>query len=474
MVDRSFAEIAARNALKRLGTSLCDRYHIVRLIGLGGMSAVFAGTHRNGHPVAIKTLHGRFADAETDSHIRREARLANKIRHPVVVPVLDDDVTEDGCVFLVMPLLQGETLRARAARSGGKLPPTEVVSIAHAVLGALESAHGLGIVHRDLKPENIFATEEGAIRLLDFGIGRAFGPGLATLGSQAESAVGTPAFMAPEQALGRAKAIDGRTDLWGLGATMFTLLSGHVVHCGDGAAETTALAATRAARPIGEVAPHIPALLRQIVDRALRFDQDERWPDAASMRRALEGASEEAFGRPVADLPVLIVPREGTAEGIDARPTEHPPRHAGGVGPSLPEERAFTRRARSLAGLAGPAGVAALIAVGACGALLTAHHRAEPASTVASAAADTSSHDVRIKVARQLPADVMRVEISAPALPSAVAFVQRPPTPAPRPRRARAGDTPSPVDRAAAVSIKCDPPYNIDAEGHHVYKIECE
>src|ERR1700760_2039418 len=105
----------ARSAMRRLGSSLSGRYSVLRLIGLGGMAAVYAGVHRNGHTVAIKILHERLAtDPEIERLFRREAQLANRVAHPGVVPVIDDDVTEDGCVFLVMPLLRGETLRARA------------------------------------------------------------------------------------------------------------------------------------------------------------------------------------------------------------------------------------------------------------------------------------------------------------------------------------------------------------------------
>src|ERR1700689_598095 len=121
----------ANRALERLGSSLCGRYQLKRVIGIGGMAAVYAGVHRNGHAVAIKILHEQLAtDPEIERLFRREAQLANKIDHPGVVPVIDDDVTEDGCVFLVMPLLEGETLRARATRLGRKLPVEEVVVLA--------------------------------------------------------------------------------------------------------------------------------------------------------------------------------------------------------------------------------------------------------------------------------------------------------------------------------------------------------
>src|SRR5258708_38461543 len=112
----------ARRALMRVGKALCGRYRIARLIGIGGMAAVYAGTHRNGHVVAIKVLHERLStDPEIERLFRREAHIANKVSHPGVVSVIDDDIADDGCVFLVMPLLIGETLRARWERQGGRV-----------------------------------------------------------------------------------------------------------------------------------------------------------------------------------------------------------------------------------------------------------------------------------------------------------------------------------------------------------------
>ena len=249
--------------MRRVGATLCGKYRLQRVLGVGGMAAVYAAVHRNGHTVAIKILHeGLATDPEIERLFRREAQLANKIGHPGVVPVIDDDVTEDGCVFLVMPLLQGETLRARAERLGRKLPVAEVVVVAHAVLEVLAAAHAKKIVHRDVKPENIFLTSGGEIRVLDFGIGRFFETQDTASATRSGRAIGTPAFMAPEQALGRQRDIDGQTDLWALGATMFALLSGRFVHEAESATEIAVLAATRPARPIAQVAsPRCPLRL---------------------------------------------------------------------------------------------------------------------------------------------------------------------------------------------------------------------
>ena len=332
-----------RRAMRRLGTSLCGRYTLLHLVGMGGMGAVYAGLHRNGHAVAIKIVHeGLAADPEVERLFRREAQLANKIGHPGVVPVIDDDVSEkDGSVFLVMPLLEGETLRARAERLGGKLPASEVVVVAHAVLGALAAAHAKKIVHRDIKPENIFVTCGGDVLVLDFGIGRFFDTDAASATRSGRS-VGTPAFMAPGvQALGRLRrgGPNGRTDLWALGATMFSLLSGRFVHDAEGAGELSVLAATKPPRALADVAPDIEPGIRAVVDRALSFGKEQRWPDAEAMDQALLSVVGE-----FSSLPPISAPPTARFEDVGAALT-HPPQLApDALNESPDESRAPTER----------------------------------------------------------------------------------------------------------------------------------
>ncbi|WXB10897.1 serine/threonine protein kinase [Pendulispora albinea] len=279
------------------------------------MSAVYAGVHRNGHPVAIKILHERLsADPVVERLFRREALVANTIQHPGVVPVTDDDVAEDGSTFLVMPLLSGENLRTRAARRGMILPLEEVLVVAHALLDVLQSAHAARIVHRDIKPDNVFMTEDGEVRVLDFGIARFFEANEAASVTRSGRAMGTPAFMAPEQALGRTREIDGQTDLWAVGATMFTLLSGRYVHPAESTNEMLVFAATRPPIPLSEVAPHVPKDICDVVDRALSFDKTRRWPGAGSMNEALRAACASALGKALSDLPIPAAPGSPATE----------------------------------------------------------------------------------------------------------------------------------------------------------------
>jgi serine/threonine-protein kinase len=253
------------------------------------MAAVYEAVHRNGKRVAVKMLHSRFAlDEDLLRRFRREAYAANSVRHPNVVTIDDDDIHDDGSAFLVMELLQGEGLDARAARCGGRLAADEVCGLTLQLLDALEAAHAKGLIHRDIKPANLFFTPSGQLKVLDFGVAR--GGGLSEQSNAqtiSGALLGTPAFMSPEQARGRRDLIDVRTDLWSVGATMFTLLAGRAVHEGETAGEQLALTMTRPAPCLADFAPDVPIALARLVDRALAFEREARWQTAAEMRAAL-------------------------------------------------------------------------------------------------------------------------------------------------------------------------------------------
>jgi eukaryotic-like serine/threonine-protein kinase len=276
-------------ARRRQGGILNGKWRLDGLLGVGGMAAVYAATHRNGHRVAIKVLHTHFSlDQSFCQRLQQEGYVANLIDHPGALRILDDDRAEDGSVFLVMELLEGEALDARLKRKGWRLPATEVLGIGFSVLDVLAAAHAKGIVHRDIKPDNIFVTRSGEIKVLDFGIART----LDTQGGMGRSRngalFGTLGFMAPEQALGRSPEIDNRTDLWSLGATMFTLLTGRLVHEAPTANEQMVCSATRPAPPVASVMPEVDPGLAQLIDRALAFSPADRWPSAADMQLALQ------------------------------------------------------------------------------------------------------------------------------------------------------------------------------------------
>jgi serine/threonine-protein kinase len=281
---------ASLRAAARVGHILRGKWRLDRLLGIGGTACVYAATHRNGQRGAVKLLRPEHAgDEEARQRFLREGYVANSVAHPGAVAVLDDDIAEDGSPFLVMELLEGETLEQRAtARPGRRLTPGEVAFVGDRLLDVLAAAHDKGIVHRDIKPENVFITRAGDVRILDFGIARLreaqHGPGRLT---EVGSVMGTPAFMPPEQALGHTATIDARTDIWALGAVLFYALTGRVIHEADTVNKVLLSAMTRPAPPLASLLRGLPPAFCEVVDRALAFQQKDRWQDARSMQQAL-------------------------------------------------------------------------------------------------------------------------------------------------------------------------------------------
>src|SRR5580692_2289878 len=159
----------------RIGVLLQDKWKLDSLLGIGGMAAVYAATHRNGKRVAVKMLHPEFShDEEIRTRFLQEGYAANTIQHDGAVSVLDDDLAPDGSAFIVMELLEGETVEQRWERSGQRLPIGDALVIIEQLLDVLVAAHARNVVHRDIKPENLFVTKAGAVKVLDFGIAKVF------------------------------------------------------------------------------------------------------------------------------------------------------------------------------------------------------------------------------------------------------------------------------------------------------------
>jgi serine/threonine protein kinase len=174
-VIEAAGDLHVKRARERIGMVLGGKWTIESLLGVGGMAAVYAATHRNGKRVAVKMLHADLSDhEEVRKRFLQEGYAANTIQHDGAVSVLDDDVAADGCAFIVMELLEGETVEDRWDRSGRRLAAREVLAIVEQVLGVLSAAHAKNIVHRDIKPENLFVTKAGAVKVLDFGIAKVF------------------------------------------------------------------------------------------------------------------------------------------------------------------------------------------------------------------------------------------------------------------------------------------------------------
>ncbi|HMJ10318.1 MAG TPA: serine/threonine-protein kinase [Polyangiaceae bacterium] len=282
-----------QRAKARVDTVLNGKWRLERMLGIGGMAAVYAAVHRNQNRVAIKMLHTELSvDDAVKTRFLREGYAANTVGHIGAVAVYDDDIGEDGAAFLVMELLQGETLEDRATRKGGRLEPGEVLQLTDQLLDVLAAAHERGILHRDIKPDNLFLTTTGQLKVLDFGIARLRElAGAATnMNTGVGTFMGTPAFMSPEQARGRWDDIDARSDIWSIGATMFALLSGQNVHDADTITDQLVLAATAPARSLGTVLPELPQPVIDLVDRALAYDKVQRWVSAHTMQLAVRDA----------------------------------------------------------------------------------------------------------------------------------------------------------------------------------------
>jgi len=292
----------ARLAQQRLGTIIRGKYRIDRVLGMGGMGIVYAATHRNQKQFAIKMLHPELSQREDiRARFLREGYASNSVKHPGAVAVMDDDVAEDGSAFLVMELLEGAPVEDLWEKNRRRLPLSYALAITHQMLDVLAAAHAKGIVHRDIKPANVFLTFEGQVKVLDFGIARVRDLAVSNMDStRSGTLLGTPAFMSPEQALARSKEIDGQTDVWAVGATLFALLSGQMVHEGDTANDLLMKVATTQARSLATVSPEMPAPVVHVVDAALAYEKARRWPGAAAMRDAVRDATLAALGRVVA------------------------------------------------------------------------------------------------------------------------------------------------------------------------------
>jgi serine/threonine-protein kinase len=306
-------DLAASVAQARVGTTLNGKWHVDSLLDTGGMGAVYVATHRNGRRAAIKMLHARFArEPEVRKRFQREGYVANKIEHPGAVAILDDDVAEDGVPYLVMELLEGESLSAWLARIGGRLPVADVLAIAGQVAEVLAVAHEAHVVHRDIKPANIFVTAGGYAKLLDFGLARVRDGSISLVPTAQGIVLGTAGYMAPEQARGKTDEVDHRTDLFSLGAVMFRALTGRRVHEKATAFDTTMAAMTEPAPPLATMLPGARPRLVTVVDRALAFDKNDRWGTAREMFDALRAAYDETRGLP----PVLPPPRPAVPSAV--------------------------------------------------------------------------------------------------------------------------------------------------------------
>ena len=283
-----------------IGTRL-GPYEVVAPIGAGGMGEVYrARDMRLGRDVAVKVLPSHLSEsAEARARFEREARVVSGLNHPHIC-VLHDLGRENGIDYLVMELVEGETLAQRIAR--GPLPTAEVQRLGAEIADALDRAHRAGVVHRDLKPSNVMLSKSGA-KLMDFGLAResqragvlksaASGPGamtqsptVATPLTGAGAFVGTSQYMAPEQLEGR--EADARSDLWAMGCVLYEMATGRRAYEGPTPASLISSIMKDEPRPMLQLSPHTPPDLERVIRACLAKDPEQRWQNARDLALAL-------------------------------------------------------------------------------------------------------------------------------------------------------------------------------------------
>ncbi|MBI5490851.1 MAG: protein kinase [Deltaproteobacteria bacterium] len=278
--------------MDRTGQTLENKYTLLRLVGEGGMGAVYEARHALIHRrCAVKFLHAEAArDADQVKRFVREAQAASAVAHPGIVDVYDVGVAPDGVPYLVMELLEGESLAACLERVG-RLPVADAVEIVVAALAALAAAHRAGIVHRDLKPGNLF-LERGTVpgprvKLLDFGISRVTSSDdPRTRMTRTGAVLGTPCYMAPEQA-GGLRDVDHRLDLYAIGVILYECLTGRLPFEADNYNRLIVMICSEPFPRPREVEPAIPEGLEAVILKGMSRRREDRYADADEMIRAL-------------------------------------------------------------------------------------------------------------------------------------------------------------------------------------------
>jgi eukaryotic-like serine/threonine-protein kinase len=280
----------------RPGIVVAETYEITRLLGQGGMGAVWEAKHLRlpGKRVVIKVLLFGATDATVLARFRREAEIGSRLGHPNIVQVLDFNTLADGTPYIVLELLQGESLASRLLR--GPLPLEQAKSIVTQVGSALAAAHREGVVHRDLKPDNVFLcpTDLGGevrdvVKVLDFGISKIRGSN--TVLTQDAALLGTPQYMAPEQATGRNDEIDARTDVFAFGAMTFEMLAGKPPFTGDTLAAVIHAIVYTPTPPLAPLAKDLPPAIVAAIECAMEKNRDARFPDVNSFVKAVTSRS---------------------------------------------------------------------------------------------------------------------------------------------------------------------------------------
>ena len=308
---------------EQLQSGLADRYRIERELGRGGMATVYlARDLKHDRPVALKVLHAELGRVLGADRFQREIRLAARLQHPHILTVLDSGEAVDPSggtaqLWFTMPLVDGETLRARLQREH-QLPLDDALRIAREAAQALQYAHDQGVIHRDVKPENLLLTRDGNTLVADFGIARALaGEGESRL-TETGLTLGTPAYMSPEQA-GGARELDPRSDIYSLGTVLYEMLAGEPPFTGTSPQALLARRVLEDAPPLRQRRPSAPEWVERAVAKALARMPADRFASASELGRSLQ-AGETTASVPTAAISVAAA-RAAAPRGRHRMPT---------------------------------------------------------------------------------------------------------------------------------------------------------
>jgi serine/threonine-protein kinase len=489
------------------GDVLAGKYRVDRVLGVGGMGVVVAAHHLHlDEHVAIKFLLPQaLANAEAVARFDREARAAVKIKSEHVARVIDVGKLENGAPYMVMEYLEGRDLSAWLTERG-PLPVEQAVDFVLQACEAIAEAHAMGVVHRDLKPANLYCIRrpDGAlsIKVLDFGISKATGPGGSMGMTKTQAVMGSPLYMSPEQ-MESSKGVDPRADIWALGIILFELVTGRCPFEGEAITELVLKIVTAQPPLLTGMVPGITPALDPIIQRCLAKNRDHRYSSVAELAYDLL-----PLGPPAAKL---SVERIGNIMGAAGQPTRknfhssppgvHATQQMGGSQPSItgggpagmPQQAQMPRMTDAAWGQTGGApasrkapmlalvlGGATLLMLVAGGLVLMVTRKAPPPAVAASGlVAPTAS----------APAAPSAVVLDPPATPSASAVADTTPSATAAPTAAPAaptavrpatpghaanpGTAPTTAPTKPAAKTSCDPPYFMDSSGHRQYKPEC-
>src|SRR6266542_5828930 len=316
---------------REITEQLEGRYELIELLGRGGFAAVYRVRNlRLQRTEALKVLSERLTeDPDFARRFEQEARVAASLDHPNIIKIYDFGGLE-AFFWFSMQLVEGPSL-GRRLKSGARLDAFTTARIGVRVLDALRYSHDRGVIHRDIKPDNILIDREGRPYLTDFGVAKSQ---LALVKTQAGTLLGSPAYMSPEQLQG--KVLDGRSDLYSVGVTLYKALAGELPFSGEDTFRATMKRLSESPEPLSSLRPDVHPTLDATVMRALERDPEQRFPDAASMRDELEGFLAEVTPprfrmsspvfRPDDSTPTRATPLHGTTPTSSSRASAATPR----------------------------------------------------------------------------------------------------------------------------------------------------